>query len=54
MGLKTAASVTGYAYLADIAFSIIGIIVSWYLVPTFRIDIKDLALAAKNYGKTDP
>ena len=42
---KTAASVTGYAYLADVVIGIIGIIISWYLLPTTRIDTTDLNAA---------
>jgi len=42
---NTAASVTGYAYVADIVFSILGIAVSWLIVPTFVIDTTNLDTA---------
>lgn len=42
---STAASVTGYAYIADVVFMIIGIVVSWFLIPTFRVDTTDLNMA---------
>lgn len=41
----TAASVTGYAYIADVVFMIIGIAVSWLILPTFRVDTTDLNVA---------
>ena len=44
---KTAASVTGYAYLADIVIGIIGIVISWYLIPTVRIDTTDANAAIR-------
>lgn len=44
---KTAASVTGYAYLADVVIGVIGIIVSWYLMPAFRIDTTDPSAAIR-------
>lgn len=39
---KTAASITGYAYIADIIMSIIGICIAWFLLPTFHLDSTDL------------
>ncbi len=42
---STAASVTAYAYIADVIFMIIGIAISWLLVPTFRVDTTDLTLS---------
>jgi hypothetical protein len=39
---KTAASVTGYAYIADIIMGIIGICIGWFLLPTFRLESTDL------------
>jgi len=42
---SAAASVTGYAYIADVVFMIIGIVVSWFLIPTFRVDTTDLNMA---------
>jgi hypothetical protein len=38
---KTAASVTGYAYVADVVVSIIGIVVLWYFVPTLVVDVSN-------------
>lgn len=42
---STAASVTAYAYTTDIIVGIIGIAVSWFLVPTFHVDTTDLTVA---------
>jgi len=42
---KTAASVTGYAYIADVIFTILGIALSWLIVPTFRVDTTNLKAA---------
>jgi len=42
---STAASVTGYAYIADVVFSIIGIAISWLILPTFHVDTTDLNAA---------
>lgn len=42
---STAASVTGYAYIADVIIMIIGVAVSWFLIPTFRVDTTDLTVA---------
>jgi len=42
---RSAASVTGYAYTVDVIFSIIGVVVSWFLVPTFRVNTTDLTIA---------
>jgi hypothetical protein len=39
---KTAASVTGYAYIADIVMGIIGICIGWFLLPTLHLDTTDL------------
>jgi hypothetical protein len=44
-GFNTAASVTGYAYLADAVIMIIGVAVSWFLIPTFQVDTTDLNVA---------
>lgn len=41
----TAASVTGYAYVADIVVSILGIFVLWFLFPTITIDVSGLETA---------
>lgn len=42
---QTAASVTGYAYLPNIIFSFVWIIVIWLLMPSVVIDTTDLAQA---------
>jgi hypothetical protein len=42
---KTAASITGYAYFADIVVGIIGICLSWFLIPSFTVDTTDLQVA---------
>jgi hypothetical protein len=42
---RTAASVTAYAYIADVVIMMIGIAVSWFLMPTFRVDTTDLTVA---------
>ncbi len=39
---KTAASVTGYAYIADVVMSIVGLCLAWFLLPTFHLDLTDL------------
>jgi hypothetical protein len=39
---QTAASVTGYAYLPNIIFIFIGIVISWLLLPSIVIDTTDL------------
>jgi hypothetical protein len=39
---KTAASVTGYAYIADIIMGVIGLCIGWFLLPTFRLETTDL------------
>jgi len=36
---KTAASITGYAYLANIVLGIVGIMVLWFLTPSVVIDV---------------
>jgi len=42
---STAASVTGYAYIADVVFAIIGILILWFILPTFHVDTTDLNVA---------
>ncbi len=39
---KTAASVTGYAYIPDIIMAIIGLCIGWLVLPTFHLEITDL------------
>lgn len=43
----TAASVTGYAYLADIIFGIIGLIVIYPLLPSITLNVSDLNAASQ-------
>lgn len=45
---KAAASVTGYAYVADAILGILGICVSWFLLPTFNIDTENFAAATRS------
>jgi hypothetical protein len=42
---NTAASVTAYAYIADVIIGMVGIVITWFLMPTFRIDTTDLTVA---------
>jgi hypothetical protein len=42
---SAAASVTGYAYLGDVIVGVIGLIASWFLIPSVVIDTTDLNLA---------
>jgi len=42
---KTAASITGYAYVADIVTSLLGIIAVWLFMPSFVIDVTNLDAA---------
>jgi len=42
---KTAASITGYAYLADIIIGLIGMPVSWFLIPSMTVDTTNLQAA---------
>jgi hypothetical protein len=39
---KTAASVTGYAYIADVIMGIVGLCLAWFLLPTFHLETADL------------
>ncbi|MGY5881051.1 MAG: hypothetical protein RTV31_12425, partial [Candidatus Thorarchaeota archaeon] len=41
----TAASVTGYAYLPNVIFAVVGVIISWMIVPSIVIDTTSLAQA---------
>lgn len=42
---KTAASVTGYAYLADVVTGLLGLAVLWFLMPSIVIDVTNLEAA---------
>lgn len=42
---KVAASITGYAYIADLIVAILGIFVLWFLLPTFQFDTTNLEAA---------
>jgi len=42
---KTAASITGYAYLPEIIISVIGLCVSWVLIPSMTVDMTNLQAA---------
>ena len=39
---KTAASITGYAYIADLIMGIPALCLVWFLVPTFQLDTTEL------------
>ena len=39
---KTAASITGYAYIVDIIMGLIGLCIGLFLLPTFRLESTDL------------
>jgi hypothetical protein len=42
---KSAASVTGYAYFPPVILSLISLVVTWFLVPSFTIDTTNLEQA---------
>jgi len=42
---KTAASITGYAYLPEMIIGLIGICVSWFLIPSMTFNVADLEVA---------
>ncbi len=44
---KTAASITSYAYIADVTLGVLGLVVSWFLIPTFHIDTANLDTASQ-------
>ncbi len=44
---RTAASVTGYAYITSVIFAIVAITISWFLVPTFIVDTSNLSTATQ-------
>jgi hypothetical protein len=39
---KSAASITGYAYLADVVIGTLGLVISWIMIPTIHIDTSNL------------
>lgn len=45
---KIAASIAGYAYIADIIFGVLGICISWLLIPTFHLDTANLTAARQS------
>lgn len=45
---KTAASITGYSYIAGIILGIPGILLGWFLLPTFYIDTSNLEVARQS------
>jgi endogenous inhibitor of DNA gyrase (YacG/DUF329 family) len=47
---RTAASITGYAYIADIIIGILGVCVGWFLLPTCHIDTTNLETARQSVG----
>ncbi|MDH5482219.1 MAG: zinc ribbon domain-containing protein [Candidatus Bathyarchaeota archaeon] len=48
---KTAASVTGYAYLATIIVSVLSLCVSWFLLPEFVVDTTNLQAAIQTMNE---
>lgn len=44
---KTAAAVTGYAYIADFVVGIVGVVVAAYLLPEVIFDLSDLDAAGQ-------
>ena len=47
---KTAAAVTGYAYIADLVFGVIGILMIWLLVPQVVINVSSPETAAEAFA----
>lgn len=45
---KTAVAVTGYAYLPDLIFAIIGLVVVFYAVPQLTLDISNIEAARQS------
>ena len=45
---KTAAAVTGYAYLPDLIFTIIGLVVVFYAIPQLTLDISNIEAARQS------
>jgi hypothetical protein len=45
---KVAASVTGYAYLADVVVGIVSLCISWFLIPTVSVDTTNLQTATQS------
>lgn len=48
---KTAASITSYAYAADIVINVFGTCLGWFLIPTFHIDTANLAAARQSLSE---
>jgi hypothetical protein len=46
----TAASVTDYAYLPEILVSLVGIVVVWFMLPPFTIDMTGLETAQQSFS----
>jgi hypothetical protein len=47
-GYATAASVTGYAYIADLVTSVLNILIVWLIAPVFTFDISSAAAAEQS------
>jgi hypothetical protein len=47
---RTAASVTGYVYIASVLISVVSIPVGWFLVPSFTVDTSSLQAAIQSIG----
>lgn len=48
---KTAATITSYAYVADIIFSVLGICISFFLLPTFHLDTTNMDAARQSLNE---
>lgn len=47
-GFKAAASITSYAYVSDIIIGILGLCISWFLLPKFHIDTTNVDAARRS------
>jgi len=47
---KTALSITGYAYIANIMMSIIGMCIAWFLLPTIHLDTTDIEIMRQAFN----
>ncbi|MEM2972151.1 MAG: zinc ribbon domain-containing protein [Candidatus Bathyarchaeia archaeon] len=44
---RTAASITGYAYLAEVTTSLLGLLISWFFIPSMKINVRDAEAAQR-------
>jgi len=45
---KVAAAVTGYAYISDLIFGVLGAVVVWVLLPQFTVDVSSVNAATQS------